>query len=169
MAGTGEFTFSAAPGFVSGPEEIGLASAVAWDSAGSIYLAYQDKAVIERVSHHCALSIDGGATLRSPSGLAFDAKGNLYIADAVQGAIRMGSPTPAPPTESPTPFFGRTGIRSAAPANLVRLAGEPPSPPLEAPIAPGELLRIRGVCIGPFEPVFAAVGMNAPPHPLRAS
>ncbi len=158
VAGTGEYSFSAAPGGVSGVEEIAEASAVALDTAGSIYVADEGKAVIERVSIHCALSVDGGATLRKPAGLAFDAKGNLYISDALQETIWMGAPTPAPANESPTPYFGRTGIQSAAPANLVMLIGEPPSPPIEAPIAPGELLRIRGVCMGPFDPVFDSYG-----------
>jgi uncharacterized protein (TIGR03437 family) len=158
VAGTGEFTFSAAPGFVSSVQEIGGASAVALDAAGSIYVADQVKGLIQRVSVHCALSVDGGATLRQPAGLAFDAKGNLYISDALQGTIWIGSPTPAPAHESPTPYFGRTGIQSAAPANLVMSIGEPPAPPIEAPIAPGELLRIRGVCMGPFEPVVDSYG-----------
>jgi len=158
VAGTGEFTFAAAPGFVSGVEEIGAASAVALDAAGSIYVADRGKGVIERVSTHCALTVEGGTTLRQPAGLAFDAKGNLYISDATQGTIWIGSPTPAPAGESPTPYLGRTGIQSAAPANLVTLIGEPPSPPIEAPIAPGQLLRIRGVCIGPFDPVFVGYG-----------
>lgn len=160
VAGTGEYTFSAAPGFVSGVEEIAQASAVALDPTGSIYVADQGKAVIQRVSPHCALAVDGGATLRQPAGLAFDSHGNLYISDAAQGTIWIGSPAPAPSTEKPTPYFGRTGIQSAAPANLVTLVGEPPSPPIEAPIAPGELLRIRGVCIGPFDPVFDGFGAN---------
>jgi uncharacterized protein (TIGR03437 family) len=158
VAGTGEFSFSAAPGGVSPIQEIGGASAVALDAAGSIYVADEGKAVIQRISVHCALAVDGGATLRQPAGLAFDAKGNLYISDALQGTIWIGAPTPAPANESPTPYFGRTGIQSAAPANLVTLIGEPPALPIEAPIAPGELLRIRGVCIGPFDPVFDGFG-----------
>jgi uncharacterized protein (TIGR03437 family) len=158
VAGTGEFSFSAAPGGVSPLQEIGGASAVALDAAGSIYVADEVKGVIQRISIHCALAVDGGATLRQPAGLAFDAKGNLYISDALQGTIWIGSPTPAPAHESPTPYFGRTGIQSAAPANLVTLIGEPPALPIEAPIAPGELLRIRGVCMGPFDPVFDSYG-----------
>jgi len=159
VAGTGEFTFSAAPGFTSGIEEVADASAVALDSAGSIYVADAGNGVIERVSHSCALSVDdGGATFRDPAGLAFDAKGNLYISDATQGTIWVGSPTPPPAMESPTPYFGRTGIQSAAPAYLLTLFGQPHTPPIEAPIAPGQLLRIRGVCIGPFEPVFDGFG-----------
>jgi uncharacterized protein (TIGR03437 family) len=156
VAGTGEYSFSAAPGGVSGVQEVAEASAVALDAAGSIYVADEGKGVIARVSIHCALAVDGGATLRQPAGLSFDAKGNLYISDAAEGTIWIGSPTPSPANESPTPYFGRTGIQSAAPANLVTLIGEPPSPPIEAPIAPGQLLRIRGVCMGPFEPVFVA-------------
>jgi uncharacterized protein (TIGR03437 family) len=160
VAGTGENSFSAAPGGVSGVEEVAEASAVALDSAGSIYIADEGKSVIERVSHSCALSVDGGAILRAPSGFAFDAKGHLYISDANQGTVWIGTPTPAPARESPTPYFGRTGIQSAAPANLVTLTGEPPPLPIEAPIAPGELLRIRGVCIGPFEPVSTGFGSS---------
>jgi uncharacterized protein (TIGR03437 family) len=159
VAGTGEFSFSAAPGFVSGIEEIGAASAVAVDSAGSIYVADSAKDLIYRVSHSCALSVDGGGSAPfDPTGLAFDAQGNLYISDASRGIIWMASPTPAPASEKPTPYFGRTGIQSAAPANLVTLIGQPPSPPIEAPIAPGELLRIRGVCMGPFDPVLVGFG-----------
>ena len=158
VAGTGEYTFSAAPGFVSSVQEIGGASSVAVDSAGSIYVADAIKALIERVSHNCALSVDGGSTLKQPTGLAFDAKGNLYISDAVQGTIWIGTPTPALANEKPTPYFGRTGIQSAAPANLISLIGEPPTPPIAPPIAPGELLRIRGVCMGPFEPIDPGFG-----------
>lgn len=160
VAGTGEFTFAAAPGFVSGVEEVGDAQAVAIDSEGSIYVADAGKGVIERISHNCALSVDGGATLRQPTGLAFDTRSNLYIADAAQGTIWVGTPTTPPANEAPTPYFGRTGIQSAAPANLVTPMGEPPAPPLGAPIAPGELLRIRGVCMGPFEPVSVGFGGN---------
>src|ERR1700721_2150951 len=70
VAGTGEYNTSAAPGFTSGPEEIGQASAVALDSAGSIYVADEDKSAIYRVSHNCALSVEYvGATLRQPAGL----------------------------------------------------------------------------------------------------
>ncbi|HEX5229134.1 MAG TPA: hypothetical protein VFW44_15570 [Bryobacteraceae bacterium] len=160
VAGTGEYTFSAAPGFVSGPEEIGGASAVALDADGSIYIADQVKGIIERVSHNCALAVDNGQVLVRPTGLTFDSAGNLYIADAVEGTIWTTVPVPAPASEKPTPHLGRTGIRSAAPANLVLLSGQPPSPPIEAPIAPGQLLRIRGVCIGPFEPVFETYGAS---------
>ncbi len=160
VAGTGELSTSAAPGFGTGPEEIARASAVALDSAGSIYVADEDKDAIYRVSHNCALSVYDGAMIEEPTGLAFDAKGSLYISDATENAIWIGSPTPAPANEKPTPYLGRTGIQSAAPANLVTLIGEPPAPPIEAPIAPGELLRIRGVCIGPFEPVFDGFGVG---------
>ncbi len=160
VAGTGEYNVSAAPGFASSPAEIGGASAVALDSAGSIYVADSVKAVLDRVSHNCVLSVDdGGGVLRQPSGMTFDAKGNLYIADSVEGTIWVGMPVPAPAGESPQPIFARDAVQSAAPANLITLPGEPPLPPFQAPIAPGELLRIRGVCIGPFEPV--SVGFNA--------
>ncbi len=160
VAGTGEFNTSAAPGFGSGPEEIARASAVALDSAGSIYVADEDKNAIYRVSHNCALSVEYvGATVGQAAGLAFDAKGNLYVADAIKGTLWLGAPTPAPANEKPTPIFGRTGIQSAAPANLVYESfGEPPTPPTAPPIAPGALLRIRGVCMGPFEPVFDGFG-----------
>lgn len=160
VAGTGEYDTSAAPGFGSGPEEIGQPSAVALDSTGSIYVADEVKSSIYRVSHNCALSVEYvGATLQQPAGLTFDAKGNLYLADAIQGTLWIGTPTPAPSNEQPTPTFGRTGIQSAAPANLVYESfGEPPTPPTAPPIAPGALLRIRGVCLGPFDPVFVGFG-----------
>lgn len=160
VAGTGEYFYSAAPGFVSATEEIGYANAVAVDATGSIYVADRAKGAIQRVSGNCAVSAAGSQLIRQPSGLAFDPLGSLYIADAVQGAIWQTVPVPAGEDEKPTPHFGRTGIRSAAVVPLIQPFGEPPLPPYAPPLAPGELMRITGVCMGPFAPVATTFDSN---------
>lgn len=155
VAGTGEYRTSIAPGFVGLQTEIGFASAVAVDTAGAIYVADATRGVIQRVSAGCSLDFDG--SVRGPSGLAFDAQGSLYIADAVRGVIWQAMPSPPAQDIPPTPSFGANGIRSAVPLPFIQPFGEPPIPAYAPPIAAGELLDIRGVCMGPFEPVMTAV------------
>jgi uncharacterized protein (TIGR03437 family) len=153
VAGTGEYNTTAAPGFsnLSSPTEIASASAVAVDASGSLYVADIGKSVVQRVSANCALSY---ANLPG-NGLAFDAQGNLYVADAFHGIIWQSLPDPPPPMEQPTPGFGFNAFRSAAHLPFIQPYGEPPLPPYAPPIAPGELLDIRGVCMGPIAPVAA--------------
>lgn len=147
-------------------EAIDAAAAGVADASGSIYVADRQKGVIQRTSLNCAISADGTSQLQQPAGLVFDGQGALYISDAGTGSIWKAVPTPAPSKESPTPYLrALRPVRSAAPSN-------PPQPPFEPnpfnpnpffpqePAAPGEIIRIRGACVGPFDPVAATFDAN---------
>jgi uncharacterized protein (TIGR03437 family) len=163
VAGSGELDD---PNSNARVEEINRPAAAVSDASGSIYVADSDKHAIQRTSFHCAISADGRSQLQQPEGLAFDSQGNLFIADAAAGAIWRATPTPAQAIESPTPHLQLfRPVRSAAPSN-------PPPPPFEPdpfhpdtfvpqePAAPGELIRLSGACLGPFDPVSAAFDAN---------
>ena len=153
VAGTGEYNTTFAPGFVEPPGEIGYASAVAIDAAGSVYVADSTRGVVQRVSPACTLASGAPAGNSQPSGLAFDAQGNLYVADAARGVIFQTTPSAPSDGDTPTPIFGYNGIQSMASVPLIQPLGEPPLPAYAGPIAPGELVRLRGVCLGPMAPV----------------
>ncbi len=145
VAGTGEsFSESQFEYFpsLSHFETIDSAAGVAVDSAGSIYTVDAMKRVIQRTTASCAMSIDPAAFV-APVGIAPDAAGNLYIADPGAETIWKGTPAP-----------------SSAAGPMPRLAVKRPVGSLAAAsatsIAPGELVRIAGACIGPFDPVVAA-------------
>ena len=94
---------SAATCEVNGPE------AVAVDAAGNIYIADAGNSCIRRIDHAAGtislfagtgtvgFSGDGGpataAAFLTPSSLAFDTSGNLYIADAADNRIRRIDPS----------------------------------------------------------------------------
>jgi uncharacterized protein (TIGR03437 family) len=153
VAGTGEYNTTFAPGFVEPPGEIGYASAVAIDATGSVYVADSARGVVQRVSPACTLASGAPAGNSQPSGLAFDTRGNLYIADAARGVIFQTTPSVPPDGDTPTPIFGYNGIQSMASVPLIQPLGEPPLPAYAGPIAPGELVRVRGICLGPMAPV----------------
>lgn len=93
---------------------------------------------------------DGGAAvegrLHFPSGLTFDSAGNLLIADAANHRIRRLVPNTdiiAPPTiETPQLRFVHVGTHQ------------------ETQLAPGMLLTLYGVNIGPTDPVIAPAFNN---------
>jgi uncharacterized protein (TIGR03437 family) len=138
------------------------ASAAVTDAAGSLYVADSAKGMIQRTSANCAITADGQGQLHAPKGLAMNAAGTLYIADSATGVIWMAPPTAAPATEAPTPFLAlKRPVQSAAPS-LVPVASPFPNPfgqngplPPEG-LAPGELVRFNGACIGPPDTVVAA-------------
>ena len=103
VAGDGSFTSSGNGGAAT---SAGLdPPAIAFDAAGNLYIADTNSSSIRRVDHTTAIitafagngtagfSGDGGAatsaSLHGPSGMAFDAAGNLYIADAQNQRIRV--------------------------------------------------------------------------------
>ncbi len=108
-----------------------MPSAVAYDTAGNLYVALQADHVIRKVDALGAITIvagtgeqgfsgDGGAAtgaqLDSPSGLSVDAAGALYIADTRNHRIRRvagGIITTIAGTGSPG-YFGDGGIATAA-------------------------------------------------------
>jgi uncharacterized protein (TIGR03437 family) len=86
--------------------ELSSPAGVALDAAGNLYIADTGNNVVRKVAADGAISTvagnaaagpgytgDGGpataAQLNNPSGLALDARGNLYIADTSNNAIRM--------------------------------------------------------------------------------
>ena len=83
--------------------EISLVDGIALDKKGNVYIAMREHNIINRIdtkgimSRHAGsgdsgFSGDGGpaikASLKTPAGLAFDAEGNLYIADRENHRVR---------------------------------------------------------------------------------
>ena len=83
--------------------EISLVDGVTLDKKGNIYIAMREHNIINRIdtkgimsrhvgSGNSGFSGDGGpatkASFRVPAGLAFDAEGNLYIADRENHRVR---------------------------------------------------------------------------------
>jgi len=104
-AGT-EWVF-AANGKAASVAPVGDVSAVTLDNAGNLVFADPGNAVVLRVNPDGTITVlagngiqgysgDGGsathAALNTPGGAAFDAKGNLYIADTGNNRIRMVTP-----------------------------------------------------------------------------
>ena len=181
------------------------AAGVAVDPSGSVYVADATLHSVERIDSHGQVTIlagtgtagfagDGGpatsAQLNSPSGLAVDSQGNLYIADTGNSRIRMigsdgtmrtiagngmadfdGDGGPALSAAFNTPMglavdaagnlfisdFGNNRIRKLTPSLFVAEQTTPLSlvnagSMLAGPIAPGEIVSIFGLGIGPVTP-----------------
>lgn len=181
------------------------AAGVAVDGSGNVYVADSGLHSIERIDSHGQVTIiagtgtagfagDGGpaasAQLNSPSGLAVDSQGNLYIADTGNSRIRMigsdgtmrtiagngtadfdGDGGPALSAAFNTPMglavdaagnlfisdFGNNRIRKLTPALVVSeqttpLVMENAASMLAGPIAPGEIVSLFGLGIGPVTP-----------------
>jgi uncharacterized protein (TIGR03437 family) len=134
-------------------QDLEFSIAAAADSAGNLYAA--SGASIQRTTRGCVITTDQTTHLNAASGLAFDASGALYIADAVNDAIWKATPAAANPSDLPTPALGAYHpISSVAPA-IPPQQFEPnpfattPFFPQE-PAAPGELVLIHGICLAPF-------------------
>lgn len=105
IAGNGTAGFSGDGGAATAAE-LAMPSAVAIDGSGILYIADTDNQRIRKVSSGTittyagngeqALAGDGGsatsASLDSPTGVAVDAAGNIYIADRHNQRIRMVNP-----------------------------------------------------------------------------
>jgi uncharacterized protein (TIGR03437 family) len=156
VAGTGQPAQTVAGRF---QETIVNAAGVTIDSAGNIFVADSGKPAIQRTSTACAIAADNPPQLEAPSGIAFDSAGNLYIADSRAGTIWKAAAFPPPAGEAPTPHIAISPVRSAAPALVPPPPFEPnhfgPTVAAQEAVAPGELIRISGACIGPFDPVAA--------------
>jgi uncharacterized protein (TIGR03437 family) len=107
VAGTGTWAFSADGGPATSAS-LSFVEGVAVDAAGNLYIDDSDNGRIRKVSPSGIISTvagtgtwgfsgDGGpatsASLNDPWGVAVDAAGNLYIADARNGRIRKVSPS----------------------------------------------------------------------------
>ncbi len=133
-------------------EEIGSANAIAVDGPGTIFVADTLKGVVQSTSPRCAIAqVD--TTKIAAAGLASDGT-NLFFSDP-SGAI--WKVTPPAPAETPTPYIGRSGVRSAQDPQIgyVELMAHGQvvaRVPQSLPVWPGEALQITGACLGPSVP-----------------
>jgi uncharacterized protein (TIGR03437 family) len=123
---------------------------VAVDPAGTIYAGSGPT----RVTVRCNVALVSG-NWGPATGLATDNRGALYIAGS-DAIWRVFSPSVSG-TENPSPI--NSAVRNAA-SNLfaqITIPGSGFHPPTVAwindSIAPGEIVRLSGGCIGPLEPV----------------
>jgi len=152
IAGTGFDTSTIAP-VPQPPQELADPVGVAIDPFGSVYIADASSlnGKLQRVTRNCALS---DRALGKVSGVASDAQGNVYYSDPLKNVL-WKLPAAAPSAdERATPFFAYQAFVNAA--SLLTAGAQFPDSPL-LPLfqlyaaAPGEMVRIRGVCLGPFD------------------
>ncbi len=134
VAGTGAAGFSGDGGPATAAR-LNNPRGVAVDSGGNLYIADQGNAVVRRVTPAGLISAfagngqsssggDGGpaaaASLVAPQGLAFDAAGNLLIADSPANKIRKVSPQGVITTFAGTGQIGFSGDNGPATAATFR-------------------------------------------------
>lgn len=144
-AGTGDFQTSIAPGgtFYTN-EDLGFAASVAVSPDGTLAVSDTTANRVQRVSPSCA--VDDISTGK-PGAMAYDANGNLFLA---QGGIWKLPAGAVPTIRGPLPALGDIGVLNAASLEVIGPGpGEPPGPTGRAPIAPGEILVLHGICMGP--------------------
>lgn len=135
------------------PVGVPVGGPVAIDRNGTVYLA---GAALTRVTSGCNVSGYTGKWTYA-SALAANTQGGLYLADSY--TIWRIPAIPLSGTEVPSPLIANPGVRNAA-SNLFATISVPSinpfHPPTQVPvndsIAPGEIVRITGACMGPLEP-----------------
>lgn len=159
VAGTGDFQGSIVPGGpFYGPGDIGMAGAIAVSPDGTLAVGDTQANRVQRVSASCA--VDNPAMLH-PGGLAYDAKGNLYVSEGNGRVVWMLPAGAVPPPTGPAPVLGNLGVFNAASFAVVPPGlGQPPGPTSREPIAPGEILVLHGICMGPTSALFARFDAN---------
>src|ERR1019366_8955458 len=151
-AGTGFNTVSAAP-VPRASNELDNTVGVAVDPFGSVYIA--DLAGdLQRITRNCALS---NPYFGAVSGVASDTQGNIYFSDSQHNVV-WKLPAASPPAgESATPSLAYAAFVNAA--SLLTFDARFNSPLLPYlqiyGAAPDEMVRIRGVCLGPFDRALA--------------
>jgi uncharacterized protein (TIGR03437 family) len=156
VAGTGDFQTSIVPGgpFYA-PADLGFAAAIAVSPDGTLAVGDTSANRVQRVSSSCAVDDISNGT---PGGVAYDAKGNLYVAEGGIWELPAGA---APPVQGPVPALGDLGVFNAASFEVSEPGlGEPPGPTFREPIAPGEILVLHGICMGPASPIVARFDSN---------
>lgn len=153
LAGTGVPGFSGDGGAASSAQ-LNSPSGVAVDGQGSLYISDTGNnrirvigadGVIRTIAGNGAadFSGDGGparpASLNAPAGLAVDSAGNIWIADAGNNRVRKLTPGPAEAEQDQT-------------VSVVNAASI-----LPGPVAPGEMVSIFGLGIGPATPAGGAL------------
>lgn len=148
VAGTGIQGASGDEGFATGAR-LSVPTGVAIDGAGSIFISDTGNHRIRHVTPQGVIyTVAGGAVpgfagdtglataalLNAPGGLQLDASGNIYFADTGNHRVRRLLPQAEP-----------------AAASLIDLSVLNAASLLPGPIAPGELLVIFGMGLGPEE------------------
>lgn len=159
VAGTGDFQGSIVPGGpFNGPGDLGFAGWIAVGPDGTLAVGDTLGNRVQRVSADCAL--DDPAML-SPGGMAYDAKGNLYVSETGGPTVWELPAGALPLPEGPTPVLGDLGVFNAASLEVIPPGlGEPPGPTSREPIAPGEILILHGICMGPASALFGRFDSN---------
>lgn len=144
IAGNGTFGFSGDNGAANNAQ-LNIPEGVAVDAAGNLYIADYGNHRVRKVSNGIITTVAGNGTpsfsgdngpatsaqLYNPSGITLDAVGNVYVVDSVNNRIRVLTPSQR---SAPT----ITGVNNAA-SNLT------------GPIAPGEIVTITGLGLGPTQ------------------
>jgi uncharacterized protein (TIGR03437 family) len=148
LAGTGAPGFSGDGGAATSAQ-LNSPSGLAVDGQGSVYISDSGNqrvrvigpdGVIRTIAGNGTpdFSGDGGparsASLNGPAGLAVDSAGNVWVADAGNNRVRKLTPGPIAVEE----------IRLLSVVNAASM--------LPGPVAPGEMVSIFGVGIGPVTP-----------------
>jgi uncharacterized protein (TIGR03437 family) len=153
LAGTGDPGFSGDGGAASSAQ-LNSPSGVAVDGQGNLYISDTGNhcvrvmgpdGIIRTIAGNGAadFSGDGGparsASLNAPAGLAVDSDGNVWVADAGNNRVRKLTPGPI-------------AVDQNQPVSVVNAASM-----LPGPVAPGEMVSIFGVGIGPVTPASGAL------------
>ncbi len=152
-AGTGVNTASVAP--VPKPrEELDDPVAVAVDPFRTVYVA-DLSGKLQRVTRNCAIS---KWAFGSVAGVASDAQGNIYYSDPQNNVVWRLPASPPPANEAATPLLAYAALVNAASLLTYDARFNSPLLPLTRiyGVAPGEMVRVRGVCLGPFDQTLAA-------------
>ncbi len=148
LAGTGAPGFSG-DGGVASAAQLNSPGGLALDGQGSLYISDTGNNRIRLIGPDgnirtiagngaADFSGDGGparsASLNAPAGLAVDAAGNVWVADTGNNRIRKLTPGPV-------------AVEDIQPLSVVNAASM-----LPGPVAPGEIVAIFGLGIGPVTP-----------------
>ena len=157
LAGTGTPGFSGDGGAASAAQ-LNSPGGLAMDGQGSLYISDTGNNRIRVIGNNGKIrtiagtgaadfSGDGGpaqsASFNSPAGLAVDSAGNIWVADTGNNRVRKLTPGPI-------------AVEEIQPLSVVNAASM-----LPGPVAPGEMVSIFGLGIGPVTPAGGTLDASA--------